>query len=78
MAIPLPPGSSPIFTDSRTELTRLPQLSSLQILGTDRLETARFQQYLHCCTFIRFHRNVFTEPLPRNGPGVSSYLAVVA
>jgi hypothetical protein len=29
--------------------------------------TANFQQFLHCCMCIRFHENVFTEPLPSNG-----------
>jgi hypothetical protein len=36
--IPLPLGSSPLFTDSRKELTWSPQLSSLYLLLTDQIE----------------------------------------
>jgi hypothetical protein len=37
----------------------------------------RFQQYLYCCMRIRCRRNLFTEPLPRNGSGIFAFLAVV-
>jgi hypothetical protein len=51
------PHSSPLFTASRTELSRLPQLSSF--LGMDRVDDiVHFR--------IRCRGNVFTEPFPRS------------
>jgi hypothetical protein len=37
-----------------------------------------FQQYIYCCASIRCCGNVLAKPLPRNGPGVSAHLAIVA
>jgi hypothetical protein len=36
-----------------------------------------FQEYLYCCMRICWHDNVFTEPLPRNGPNIFAYLATI-
>jgi hypothetical protein len=30
----------------------------------------RVQQFLYCCVRIRYHGNVFTEPLSRNDRGI--------
>jgi hypothetical protein len=54
------------YTDSRTELTRLPRLSSRKLLGSDHVETTHFQQYLYCCASAFCCGNIFTDPLPRN------------
>jgi hypothetical protein len=46
--------------------------------STERTEwKRRFQQYLYCCMSICCIRNVFTEPLPRNGSGIFVYVAIV-
>jgi hypothetical protein len=37
-----------------------------------------FPSVFHYSVSIIFYRNVFTEPLPRNGPGISAHFAVVA
>jgi hypothetical protein len=39
---------------------------------------SHFQQYLYCCTLIHCCGGVFTKLLPRNGPGISAHLTVVA
>jgi hypothetical protein len=39
----------------------------LQHLGTDHIETPRFQQKPYCFMRIRCSGDVFTEPFPRNG-----------
>jgi hypothetical protein len=44
-------------------------------LSTEPRRKPRFQ-YFHCCMRIRFRGNVLTEPLPRNGYGISVHLAV--
>jgi hypothetical protein len=46
----------------------------LQHLGTDHLEN----KLLYVCVPASCCRNVFTEPLTRNGPGISAHFAVVA
>jgi hypothetical protein len=77
MIIPLPPGSSPLFPDARTEMTCSPQMSR-QLLGMDGVESPRFQKYLHCFKSIRCCGDVFTKPLRRNLYGIFASLAVIA
>jgi hypothetical protein len=50
------------FTDSRRELTWLPQLSSLYLLGTTRTDNI-----VHSRMRIRCHGNMLTEPFPSSG-----------
>jgi hypothetical protein len=50
-----------ILCDSRPHFTvLLLQLSSLQLLATDHVETPRSQQYLYCFASIRCCGNMFT------------------
>jgi hypothetical protein len=50
---------SPLFTDSGTELSWSPQLSFLQLLGTDRADNNVLVSL--------FRGNVFTKPFPSSG-----------
>jgi hypothetical protein len=50
-------GQVPVFISPRMKIARLyPQAPNRK---------RRFRQYLYCCMRVRYHRNVFTEPLPR-------------
>jgi hypothetical protein len=52
-------------------------VSFLLHLGKDHIETPSFQQYPCCCAWNCCCGNVFTEPFPRNCPGISTRLTVV-
>jgi hypothetical protein len=65
------PGIGLDDLEERKSLTRTPT--------PQHAPCSRFQQYFECCMRIRFRGKVFTEPLPRNGSGMSrSYCIATA
>jgi hypothetical protein len=66
------------FLDSCTQMIWSPSFSPLYLLWTDCVEKFRLQEYLYCCESILCCAIVSTEPLPRNAPGISAHVAVVA